>query len=86
MKKLSALNKAVFFINNILALLLLLSALASYIKPSTFSVAPLLSLATPILLLVNIIFVIYWIVFGLKKQFILSLIALIISFYHCALK
>ena len=81
MKKLSAVNKVIFFINNILALLLLISALASYIKPSTFSAAPILSLATPILLLANIIFVIYWIVFGLKKQFILSLIALIISFF-----
>ena len=81
MKKLSAVNKVVFFINNILALFLLLSVLTSYIKPSTFSVAPIFSLATPILLLVNIMFVIYWLVFGLKKQFILSLIALIISFF-----
>jgi endonuclease/exonuclease/phosphatase family metal-dependent hydrolase len=81
MKKLSAVNKVIFFINNILALLLLFSALASYIKPSSFSAAPILSLAAPVLLFVNIIFVLYWIVFGLKKQFILSLIALIISFF-----
>jgi endonuclease/exonuclease/phosphatase family metal-dependent hydrolase len=81
MKKLSAFNKVVFFINNIFALLLFLSSLALYIKPSAISAAPILSLATPVLLLVNVILLIYWIVFGLKKQLLLSLIALIISFF-----
>jgi len=81
MKNLSAVNKVIFFINNIIALLFLLSSLASYIKPSTISVAPILSLATPILLFLNIIFLVYWIVFGLKKQFVLSLVVLLISLF-----
>lgn len=81
MKKLSTVNKVILFINSIVAILFLLSSLASYIKPSTFSRAPIISLATPVLLFINIIFVIYWVVFGLKKQLILSLIPLIISFF-----
>jgi len=80
MKKLSALNKVVFFINNIFALLLLLSYLASYTQPSTISIAPLLSLAAPVLLFINLIFVLYWIFQGFKKQFAVSLIVLFIGF------
>ena len=79
MKNLSAVNKVIFFINNVFALLLMLNCFASHIKPSTFAVATIFTLATPILILINIVFIIYWIFSGLKKQFILSLIALVIS-------
>jgi len=81
MKKLLLLNKIVFILNNIIALLLLLSYITPFIKPSIFSISPLFSLATPILVFANIIFILYWILQGFKKQFLLSLLVIIIGFF-----
>ena len=71
MKKLSFLDKIVFIINSLIATYLLLSFLLPYISPKSMPVFAILSLFAPILLIVNIIFLIYWIL-KLKKQFLLS--------------
>ena len=81
MKKLSFVNKIIFFINNIFAIILLLSFLVPYIKPSSFSIAPIIGLTTPSLILINILFVFYWIVIGFKKQFILSTLMLFLGYF-----
>jgi vancomycin resistance protein VanJ len=61
-------------------ILLLLSYIAPYVKPSSISTFPLLSLATPILICINLAFIIYWLLIGLKKQYLLSSIVLILGF------
>lgn len=79
MKKLNFINKIIFLINNVFAILLLLSFFVPNIKPSTFSLAPIIGLAIPALILINVIFLIYWILIGFRKQFLLSAFVLILS-------
>lgn len=79
MKKLSWPNKIVYFINMLFAVLLLISFLIPYISPHTLAPISVLSLAVPAIILVNVIFIIYW-VFKLKRQFLLSTIVLLIGF------
>jgi vancomycin resistance protein VanJ len=63
----------------VVALLLLLSFGLSYIPPQTFSLISILSLSVPLLIVLNIIFVVYWTV-KLKKQVILSLLVLVVGY------
>ena len=81
MKKLSLINKIFFLVNTFFAILLLLSYSTPYIRPSSISTSPLLSLVTPILIFVNLAFIIYWLLIGFKKQYLLSSIILILSFF-----
>jgi len=76
MKKLSFLDKLIFSVNSILAILLLLSYIVPYISPKTFSLLSIVSLAVPVLIILNILFLIYWLV-KLKKQLVISGIVLI---------
>ncbi len=76
MKKLSFLDKLIFSVNSILATLLLLSYIVPYISPKTFSLLSIVSLAVPVLIILNILFLIYWLV-KLKKQLVISGIVLI---------
>lgn len=80
MKNLSFINKLIYFINSILALLLLLSYLLQYVSPKIIPVFAILSLFVPFLIIINLVFVVYWIV-NLKKQFLISSIILIIGFF-----
>ena len=80
MKKLSFLNKIIFFFNSVAAIFLLLSYVLPFIPPKSFSLLSVLSLGVPLLILVNVLFFGYW-VFKLKKQFILSLVVLAIGYF-----
>jgi len=80
MKKLSLIDKFLYVINSLVATLLLLSYLLPYVSPNTIPVFAILSLFVPILLLVNIAFVIYWLI-KLKKQFLLSGLILLIGWF-----
>jgi endonuclease/exonuclease/phosphatase family metal-dependent hydrolase len=80
MKKLSFLDKLFYIINSILAVLLLLSYLLVYFSPKIIPVFTVISLFVPSLIIINILFVVYWIV-KLKKQFFLSLVILIIGHF-----
>lgn len=64
-----------------MATLLLLAYFLPYIPPKTFPFLAVLSLAVPILLILNILFVIYWLL-KLKRHFLLSLIILIIGYNY----
>ena len=80
MKKLSPIDKLLYVINSLIATLLLLSYLLPYVSPTTIPVFAILSLFVPILLLINIAFVIYWLI-KLKKQLLLSSFILLIGWF-----
>jgi len=71
-------NKIIVLVNSILAILLLLSYLLPYISPETVPIFTIISLAVPVLLALNIFFIIYWII-KLKKYFTISLISIILG-------
>ena len=79
MKNLSLLNKFFFILNSIVAAMLLLSNLLPYVSPKSFPFISIFSLGVPALIIINILFVIYWIL-GFKKQLFLSLFVLLIGF------
>ena len=71
MKKLSLFNKLLFFINSVLATVLLLSYLLPFLSPKSAPAFAVLSLLVPFLIIINLIFFVYWLI-KLKKQCILS--------------
>lgn len=81
MKKLFLFNKLIFILNSVFATLLLLSYALPYVFPKSFPSIAVLSLTVPVLIVVNIIFLIYWAI-RLKKQFLLSFFVLLLGFTH----
>ena len=79
MKKLSFLEKVVYFLNTVAATVLLLSYVLPYVEPKNFSLLSVLSLAVPILIILNVLFLLFWLL-KVKKQLILSLIVLFIGY------
>lgn len=72
---------ALFFLTLVSALTLLLAYLSVHVNPEVFWFLGLIGLAYPFLLLVNIIFLVYWIV-RWKRYFIISLIAILLGVSH----
>lgn len=83
MKNLSFFDKLIYLLNSILAILLLLSYLLPFISPKNIPVLAVLSLLVPVFIIINLLFAIYWLV-KLKKQVLLSTIALIIGLVFSA--
>ena len=83
MKKLSVIDKLLFIVNSLLATLLLISYLGYFISPNTYSFFSFLSLVIPFLIIINILFVIYWML-KFKKQLLVSSIILLIGFQYIA--
>lgn len=81
MKKLSVFNKIVFLVNSIVATMLLLSYILPFVAPKMFPILAVLSLAVPMLIVLNILFVMYWLL-QLKKQFLVSLVILLIGYSY----
>lgn len=81
MKKLFLVNKLILVINSVFATLLLLSYALPYVFPKSFPSIAVLSLTVPVLIVVNLIFLIYWAI-RLKKQFVLSFLVLLLGFTH----
>ncbi|RNI21825.1 endonuclease/exonuclease/phosphatase family protein [Rufibacter latericius] len=75
----SFLFKLIVFLNIGAAVLLILSHVASYISPSSLWVASLVALAYPGLLLLNLLFILYWLLVKSRALFI-SLFALLVGF------
>jgi endonuclease/exonuclease/phosphatase family metal-dependent hydrolase len=84
MKKLSFINKVIYFFNTIAAATLLISYVLPYVKPHNFALLSVLSLAVPILLVCNMLFLVYW-VLRVKKQFLVSLIVLLLGYNYLGL-
>ncbi|MGY8932915.1 MAG: endonuclease/exonuclease/phosphatase family protein [Flavobacteriales bacterium] len=80
-KKLGLLNRVIYWVNIIAALLLFVSFILPYIPPKKFPNLSLLSLAVSPLIVINILFVAYWL-FKLKKFVLLSLTAIVIAYFH----
>lgn len=78
MKKLSIINKIIYFINIVVAILLFASYLLPLISPEKLPILAILSLLVPFLIFVNILFAGYWLLF-FKRQFLLSASILILG-------
>lgn len=79
MKKLNGIDKIIYFLNGIVAVVLLLAYVLPFVPPKTFSLLSVLSLSVPVLLVVNAIFCLYWLL-KVKKQLLLSLIVLVLGY------
>ncbi len=79
MKGLNFFSKIIFFLNSIVAFLLLLSYVLPLIPPRTFSTLSVLSLSVPVLIVLNVLFFIYWLI-KIKKQLLLSLLILVFGY------
>ncbi|MFW5792813.1 MAG: endonuclease/exonuclease/phosphatase family protein [Bacteroidota bacterium] len=78
-KKKSFLTKTILLFNGIAIILLLLSYIAPFVSPAKFWPLAFIGLSYPGLLLINIGFILYWIL-RYKKYFILSLIAVLLGY------
>jgi endonuclease/exonuclease/phosphatase family metal-dependent hydrolase len=81
MKKLSFLERFIFILNAIAAALLLCSYIIPYVSPKLIATISVLSLGMPLLLIGNTLFAVYWML-KLKKQFLLSLLILLVGYQH----
>jgi endonuclease/exonuclease/phosphatase family metal-dependent hydrolase len=81
MKNLGLLDKIIFIFNSLAATGLLLSYLLAFIPPKSFPLLSVLSLGVPILILINLVFLIFWLV-RFKRQFLLSFLILLIGFNY----
>ena len=81
MKKLSLFDKFIFILNSLAATALLFSYLLPHIPPKSFPLLSVLSLGVPVLIILNTIFLIYWIL-RFKRQFLLSLIVLLLGYNY----
>ncbi len=81
MKKLSFFNKILFLINTFFVLGLVFATFLPKLAPYNFGVFSLFSIVVPAVIIINILFVIYWIIIGFKKQLLLSFIFLIITYF-----
>ena len=80
-KKLGLFNRILYWINLVVAFLLVVSFILPYVPPKSFPAISLLSLAVFPLLVLNFLFVIYWL-FKLKRKIVISLIVLIFAHFH----
>ena len=77
-------NKIILFFNSLFALTLILSYLASIIDPRLFWPISFLGLAYPVLLLINIIFIGYWLCSRFPKFALLSFFTITIGWKFLA--
>lgn len=80
MKNLSLLNKLLYILNLLLVVLWAFAFLAPYINPQTLSFAAVLAIGYPLLLLLHLFFVGYWLI-RFNKVIYLSASVLILSYF-----
>ncbi|TRO66872.1 endonuclease/exonuclease/phosphatase family protein [Christiangramia sabulilitoris] len=81
MKNLNLFDKFIFILNSLAATALLFSYLLPLIPPKTFPLLSVLSLGVPVLIILNAVFLAYW-VLRLKRQVLLSLIVLLLGYNY----
>jgi len=79
MKNVKLLDKVVFIVNALVATVLLLSYLLPYVAPKKFAFLSVLSLAVPFLIILNLFFMVYWLL-QVKRKLFLSFSVLLIGF------
>jgi len=70
-----------FIINTLFAIGLLFAIFLPRLSPNSFGVFSLFSIIVPAIIIINILFVIYWIVIGFKKQLLQSFLILILAYF-----
>ncbi len=75
----SLFSKLLYFFNGVFALLLLLAYVILYVEPEKLGSFAGISLITPLLILINVFFTVYWIL-KIKRKFLLSFLILAIGF------
>ncbi len=80
-KRLRTPGRLILILNSIAIAALLLSYLASYINPAKFTFLALAGISYPVILLINILFVITWMGMG-RLWFTLSLAAILLGYPH----
>jgi endonuclease/exonuclease/phosphatase family metal-dependent hydrolase len=78
MKKLSIFNKIFFVFNLLLAILTIVAYILPFLTPKAFPLLAVLTLFLPMMLILNIIFLIFWGI-QLKRQVLLSFVVLLIG-------
>jgi endonuclease/exonuclease/phosphatase family metal-dependent hydrolase len=78
MKNLSLLNKIALFFNIVLTVLTFVAYLLPFLAPKMFPFLSVLTLILPLMLILNIVFVCYWLI-QFKKQVFLSVVVLLIG-------
>lgn len=81
MKKLSFLNRILFLINSLLAFALIFSLFLPRLAPQDFGAITVLSLMTPIFIVLNVVFLLYWILSGFKKQLLQPFVVLVLAYF-----
>jgi endonuclease/exonuclease/phosphatase (EEP) superfamily protein YafD len=61
------------------ALLFFASLTLPYISPKSFPLLSIMSLSVPLLLFAHVLFIIYWLLAGVKKQFLLSSLCILLA-------
>ncbi len=80
-RKRSLLGGVIYFFNILAAFALLGSYLAFYINPEWTSIFAFLGLAYPVLLLINLLFILYWAFRG-KTKLVLSMLSIVLGYFH----
>lgn len=80
MKRYSILHKLLFFINSVLATVLLFSYVLPYVSPKVIPAVAVFSLFVPLLIVLNFAFFIYW-AFNLHKNALLSFFILTLGVF-----
>lgn len=81
MQGLNWFDKFLFFLNSLAAVALLLAYLLPYIPPGKFALISVLSLGVPFLIIVNFLFILYWLL-RWKRQILLSSVVLVLGINH----
>ncbi|MFV0566159.1 MAG: endonuclease/exonuclease/phosphatase family protein [Flavobacteriaceae bacterium] len=81
MKNLSLINKIIYLVNVLVAVVLLVSFVLPFFPPKTFSTLSVLNLGVPFLMLCNALFFLYWLL-RVKKQIWLSFIVMAIGYFN----
>ncbi|PNQ72238.1 endonuclease [Hanstruepera neustonica] len=79
MKNLKLIDKIIYLVNGLLAFVLLLSYVLPFVPPKSFALLSVLSLGVPFLIVINMLFLLYWLI-KLKKQMLISLLVLVIGY------
>lgn len=78
-KATSIIDRIVYVINALVAVLLIVTGILSYMPLQIVSALSVLSLVVPFLFLLNILFLVYWGI-KLKRQLVLSLVAIVLGY------
>ena len=79
MRNLKLIDKIIYLLNGLLAFVLLLSYVLPFVPPKSFALLSVLSLGVPFLIVVNMLFLLYWLI-KLKKQLLISLLVLVVGY------